>query len=208
MKLQVFDIKGQVVSDLQLNKNVWNIEPHKQAMFDAIINQQASQRQGTHKVKNRAAVSGGGKKPWRQKGTGRARQGSIRSPQWKGGGVVFGPTTERNYRLHINRKVRVLALKSALSVKTKEKSLILLNEWSFEKPSTKTMVEILTNLKLNDNKTLIITKENDDLVVKSGRNLEKVNIIESKRINIYQLVNAQKLLITIDAAKAIEEVLA
>lgn len=205
MKIKVLDINGQVVSDLQLNKTIWNIEPHQQAMFDATISQQASLRQGTHKVKNRSDVSGGGKKPWRQKGTGRARQGSIRSPQWKGGGVVFGPQTNSNYRLHVNRKVRKLALKSALSLKTKEKDLIVLDKWDFEKPSTKKMNVVLNNLKIEGLKTLVVTKENDDLVFKSGRNLENLNIIESKQVNIYELLNAHKLLITVEAIKVIEE---
>lgn len=205
MKIKVLDINGQVVSDLQLNKTIWNIEPHQQAMFDATISQQASLRQGTHKVKNRSDVSGGGRKPWRQKGTGRARQGSIRSPQWKGGGVVFGPTTNRNYSLHVNRKVRKLALKSALSLKTQEKDLIVLDKWDFEKPSTKKMNIVLNNLKIEGLKTLVVTKENDDLVFKSGRNLQNLNIIESKQVNIYELLNAHKLLITVEAIKIIEE---
>lgn len=205
MKIKVLDINGQVVSDLQLNKTIWNIEPHQQAMFDATISQQASLRQGTHKVKNRSDVSGGGRKPWRQKGTGRARQGSIRSPQWKGGGVVFGPNTNRNYLLHVNRKVRKLALKSALSLKTQEKDLIVLDKWDFEKPSTKKMNIVLNNLKIEGLKTLVVTKENDDLVFKSGRNLQNLNIIESKQVNIYELLNAHKLLITVEAIKVIEE---
>lgn len=206
MKIQVLDINGSNVKELTLNEKIWNIEPHEQAMFDAVIAQQASKRQGTHKVKNRSEVSGGGRKPWKQKGTGRARQGSIRSPQWKGGGIVFGPTPNRNYLKHVNKKVRKLAIKSALSIKAKENNITVVNEFKFEKPSTKNMCQVLDALKIKDQKLLIVTKEADELVIKSARNIEKINIINSKSLNIYDLLNASKLLVTENAILAIEEV--
>ncbi len=208
MKLQVLDINGNVVKDVSLNEKVWNIMPHQQAMFDATIAQQASWRQGTHQTKTRGEVSGGGKKPWKQKGTGRARQGSIRSPQWKGGGIVFGPTVERNYKLHVNRKVRKLALKSALSLKAQNNELIIVDSISLEKYSTKAVLQICQNLKLVDNKTLLITKVADEMIVKSASNIAKFNVIAANNLNIYDLLHANKLLITLEALVNIEGVLA
>lgn len=206
MKIQVLDINGSNVKELSLNEKIWNIEPHEQAIFDAVIAQQASKRQATHKVKNKGEVSGGGRKPWKQKGTGRARQGSIRAPQWKGGGVVFGPTPNRNYLKHVNKKVRKLAIKSALSLKAKENNITVVNEFKFENPSTKNMCQALDALKIKNQKILIVTKEVDELVIKSARNIEKINIINSKSLNIYDLLNASKLLLTENAILAIEEV--
>lgn len=208
MKLQVLDINGNVVKDVNLNQSIWNIEPHQQAMFDAVIAQQAAMRQGTHKTKTRAEVSGGGRKPWKQKGTGRARQGSIRSPQWKGGGIVFGPTVEKNYKLHVNRKVRKLALKSALSLKAQNQELIIIDQLSLEKHSTKSILGICKNLQVSDNKTLLVTKNVDEIITKSTNNLKKLKNVASNGLNIYDLLNADKLLITLDAVAVIEEVLA
>ena len=208
MKVQVFDTKGTSVKEIYLNDATWGIEPHQQAMYDAVVAQQSSMRQGTHKVKTRTEVSGGGRKPWRQKGTGRARQGSIRAPQWKGGGIVFGPTPDKNYIKHVNRKVRKLAIKSALSLKAKESNLVIIDQFALNEPSTKTMVEILANLKVNNEKLLIVTKPGDEVIVKSSRNIEKVNIIPSDGINIYDLLNANKLLVTEEVIKTIEEVYA
>ncbi|WP_424526837.1 50S ribosomal protein L4 [Spiroplasma endosymbiont of Glossina fuscipes fuscipes] len=208
MKLQVLDAKGSSIKEISVNKTIWGIESHQQAMFDAVVAQQASMRQGTHKTKTRTEVSGGGRKPWRQKGTGRARQGSIRAPQWKGGGIVFGPTPEKNYLKHVNKKVRKLAIKSALSLKTQDKNLVVIDQFGIEQPSTKAMVEVLNNLKVNDEKLLIITTEGDEVNFKSSRNIKKINIITSAGINVYDLLNADKLLITEQAVKAIEEVYA
>ncbi|WP_368486261.1 50S ribosomal protein L4 [Spiroplasma sp. DGKH1] len=208
MKVQVFDTKGTSVKEINLNDAIWGIEPHQQAMYDAVVAQQSAMRQGTHKVKTRTEVSGGGRKPWRQKGTGRARQGSIRAPQWKGGGIVFGPTPDKNYIKHVNRKVRKLAIKSALSLKVKESNLVIVDQFALNEPSTKTMVEILANLKVNNEKLLIVTKPGDEVIVKSSRNIEKVNIIPSDGINIYDLLNANKLLVTEEVIKTIEEVYA
>lgn len=208
MKLQVLDANGSSIKEISVNKTIWGIEPHQQAMFDAVVAQQSAMRQGTHKTKTRTEVSGGGRKPWRQKGTGRARQGSIRAPQWKGGGIVFGPTPEKNYLKHVNKKVRRLAIKSALSLKTQNKNLVIIDQFGIEQPSTKAMVGVLNNLKVNNEKLLIITTDGDEVNFKSSRNIEKVNIITSAGINIYDLLNADKLLITEQAVKAIEEVYA
>lgn len=209
MKINIIDQTGKKVSQLELNEKVWGIKPNKQAQFDSLLSYNAALRQGTHKVKNRAEVSGGGRKPWKQKGTGNARQGSIRSPQWKGGGVVFGPTTERNYTIKLNKKVRNLALRSALSAKFKNNSIIVVDQLNFEKPSTKAMLEILTTLSLNNNKTLIISEQvvNDNNVIKSGRNLPRTQTINSRSINIYDLLHANKVLLTPQAVKNIEEAL-
>lgn len=208
MKSQVIDVKGTKLKDLELNDNIWAITPHTQAVFDVILAQQAAARQGTSKVKTRAEVSGGGKKPWKQKGTGRARQGSIRAPQWRGGGIAFGPTGEKNYKLTVNKKVRVLAMKSALADKAQSENLIIVDKFTFSEPSTKQMSEVLTNLKIDNQKVLIVTKESDQLVVKSGANLQKVNVINKNQINVLDLVKATKLLVTEAAIQALEEVYA
>lgn len=208
MKVQVLDIKGTKVKDLVLNDQIWGIEPHEQSIYDTVVAQQAALRQGTRKVKTRAEVSGGGRKPWRQKGTGRARQGSIRSPQWRGGGVVFGPTPDINYKKSVNKKVRALAFKSVLSIKAKENNLTILDKFDFTAPSTKQMVEVMKNLDLNDEKTLIITKEKEEVVIKSANNLEKVKTLNTRQLNVFDLLNANKLLITEEAIQAIEEVYA
>lgn len=210
MKINIVDQTGKKVSALELNEKVWGIIPNKQAQFDSLLSYNAALRQGTHKVKNRAEVSGGGRKPWKQKGTGNARQGSIRAPQWKGGGVVFGPTTKKNYLLKLNKKVRNLALRSALSAKFQNNNIIIIDQFSFEKPSTKTMLEILTNLKLNNNKTLIINdllNNNENNIIKSARNLKRTQAISSSSINIYDLLNSNKILLTAQAVKNIEEAL-
>lgn len=208
MKSQVIDVKGTKLKDLELNDNIWAITPHTQAVFDVILAQQAAARQGTSKVKTRAEVSGGGRKPWKQKGTGRARQGSIRAPQWRGGGIAFGPTGEKNYKLAVNKKVRVLAMKSALADKAQSENLIIVDKFTFSEPSTKQMGEVLTNLKIDNQKVLIVTKESDQLVIKSGANLQKVNVISKNQINVLDLVKATKLLVTEEAIQALEEVYA
>lgn len=208
MKLQVLNINGSVVKDISLNKKVWGITPNKQAIFDAIIAQRANQRQGTHKVKTRGEIRGGGKKPWKQKGTGRARQGSIRAPQWKGGGIVFGPTPEKNYKLHVNRKVRRLALRSALSLKALNNNLILVDSFILEKHSTKMVLNFLEVLKLLDEKALLVINVNDDIIIKSANNIQKFNVLTASGLNIYDLMNANKLIVTLEALSKIEEVLA
>jgi len=206
MKAQVLDVKGTPVSEITLNEAVWGIKPHDQAMFDTVIAQQAAMRQATSKVKTRAEVRGGGRKPWRQKGTGRARQGSIRAPQWRGGGVAFGPTGNQNYKIDVNKKVKALAMRSALSLKAQENNLVVVDHFDFTAPSTKAMVAVLEALKINDAKTLIITKEKDELVVKSGANLASVKTLKQNQMNVFDLLDATKLLVTQEAVEAIEGV--
>ncbi|MFR1099049.1 MAG: 50S ribosomal protein L4, partial [Streptococcus thermophilus] len=194
------------VKDTELNELVFGIEPNNQAIFDMVLLQRASWRQGTHKVKNRTEVRGGGRKPWRQKGTGRARQGSIRAPQWRGGGVVFGPTP-RSYTFKLNRKVRQLALKSALSQKVIDNEMTVLDTITLNAPKTKDMIKVLENLEAN-RKTLIVMDEVNENVTLSARNIPGVKVIDSKGLNVYDILDCTKLVITEGAIKAVEEVLA
>jgi large subunit ribosomal protein L4 len=207
LKVAVYNQEGKKVKDTELNESIFGIEPNNQAIFDMVLLQRASWRQGTHKVKNRTEVKGGGKKPWRQKGTGRARQGSIRAPQWRGGGVVFGPNTNRNYKLKMNKKVRQLALKSALSQKVIDEEMMVLDNIAFDAPKTKDMVKVLDNLEAN-RKTLIVMDEVTDNVALSARNIPGVKVINSKGLNVYDILDSTKLVITEEAIKAVEEVLA
>lgn len=206
LKVAVYNQEGQKVKDTELNESVFGIEPNNQAIFDMVLLQRASWRQGTHKVKNRTEVKGGGKKPWRQKGTGRARQGSIRAPQWRGGGVVFGPTP-RSYKFKLNRKVRRLALKSALSSKVQDNEFTAIDGISFEAPKTKQMVKVLENLNAPV-KTLIVVDEITLNVEKSASNIPGVKLLDAKHINVYDILNSDKLIMTEAAIKAVEEVLA
>ena len=206
LKVKVYNQEGAEVKDLELNEAVFGIEPNNQAIFDMVLLQRASLRQGTHKVKNRTEVSGGGKKPWRQKGTGRARQGSIRAPQWRGGGVVFGPTP-RSYKFKINRKVGRLALRSALSTKIIDNEFMALDTIKFAAPKTKEMVKVLSNLEAPA-KTLIVMDEVDENVALSARNIPGVKVINSKGLNVYDILDSTKLVMTEGAIKAVEEVLA
>ncbi|WP_031542219.1 50S ribosomal protein L4 [Mesoplasma photuris] len=208
MKLQVLNQSGQNVKEITLIDSVWGIEPHQQAIYDTVVSQQAALRQGTKKVKTRAEVSGGGRKPWKQKGTGRARQGSIRAPQWRGGGVAFGPSPDVNYKKSVNKKVRALAFKSALSIKAQETNLIIVDKFDFSKPSTKEMVEILKNLKIDGQKTLIVTLNKEELLIKSSNNVAKVKTIPANHLNMFDLLNATKLVMTEEAALAVEGVYA
>ncbi|WP_338984917.1 50S ribosomal protein L4 [Spiroplasma endosymbiont of Diplazon laetatorius] len=208
MKAQVLDVKGTSLKEITLNDKVWGIEPHQQAIFDTVVSQQAALRQGTRKTKTRAEVRGGGRKPWRQKGTGRARQGSIRAPQWRGGGVTFGPTPNINYKKAVNKKVRQLAIRSALSIKAKEANLVVLDKFAFSKPSTKEMLSVMKNIKVEDQKTLIVTKEHEELVVKSAGNIPGVKTLDFQKMNIFDLLNATKLVVTEDTVNKIEEVYA
>ncbi|MCD7808130.1 MAG: 50S ribosomal protein L4 [Erysipelotrichaceae bacterium] len=207
MKVAVYNQEGTQLKDTELNDAVFGIEPNNQAIFDMVLLQRASWRRGTHSVKNRSAVRGGGKKPWRQKGTGRARQGTIRAPQWRGGGVVFGPNTNRNYKLKMNRKVRRLALKSALSQKVIDEELTVLDKLTVEAPKTKTMVKVLENLEAT-RKTLIVMDSVDENVALSARNIPGVKVIDSKGLNVYDILDSNKLVMTEEAIKAVEEVLA
>ncbi|QEH62327.1 50S ribosomal protein L4 [Spiroplasma chinense] len=208
MKAQVLDVNGSSVKEITISDNVWGIEPHQQAIYDTVISQQAALRQGTKKTKTRAEVRGGGRKPWRQKGTGRARQGSIRAPQWRGGGIAFGPTPNINYKKAVNRKVRQLAIRSALSLKAKESNLVILDKFAFSKPSTKEMLTVMKNVKIDNQKTLIVTRNHEEVVVKSAGNIPGVKTLDFQKMNIFDLLNATKLVVTEDAVNRIEEVYA
>ncbi len=203
-KVSVVNTKGAKIEDIKLNDEIFGIEPNKNVLYDAIILSRASLRQGTHKTKNRSEVSGGGRKPWRQKGTGRARQGSIRAVQWVGGGR-YGTPVPRDYGKKQNRKERVLAIKSALASKLED--FVVVDKLEIKTPKTKEMVNVLTSLKLNDVNTLMIVKELDENVILATRNIENVLLIEASEINVLDLVAANKVLVTKDALEAIEEVL-
>ncbi|GEM05134.1 50S ribosomal protein L4 [Halolactibacillus miurensis] len=205
-KVALYNQSGSQVGDVELNDSVFGIEPNEHVLHDAVVMQQASRRQGTHAVKNRSAVAGGGRKPWRQKGTGRARQGSIRSPQWVGGGVVFGPTP-RSYGYKLPKKVRRLALQSALSSKVNENSLVVLEGLAFDAPKTKEVVKVLDALNVSE-KVLIVTADKDDVVAKSANNLPNAKVLTVSGLNVLDLLTHDKLIITKDAAEKAGEVLA
>ncbi len=205
-KIDVLNVKGEKVKDITLNKDVWNIEPNDVVLYDAIRLAQSNARQGTHSVKSRSEVSGGGRKPWRQKGTGRARQGSTRAPHWYHGGVAFGPQTEKNYTKKMNRKERRLALKSALSYKVLDSELIVLDSLKLESNKTKEMKEILANLKVDRN-ILIVVDELDDNIVLATRNLNNVLLLSADEINTMDVVSAHALIATESAIKSVEEAL-
>ena len=202
--LKVMDQNGKDSGEVTLNDKVFGIEPNDNVVFEAIIRQRAGKRQGTSKVKNRSAVRGGGKKPWRQKGTGRARQGSIRAPQWRGGGTVFGPTP-RSYVYTMPRKQRRLAIKSVLSQKLIDNDLIVLDKLTMSAPKTKELVSMLNGLNA-DGKVLIVSDDNN--VQLSARNLTKVKVVPVNGLNVEDAVNYGKLILDQDAVKKIEEVLA
>ena len=204
-KVALFKQDGSEAGEIELNESVFGIEPNTHVLHETVLMQRSSLRQGTHKVKNRSEVRGGGRKPWRQKGTGRARQGSIRSPQWVGGGVVFGPTP-RSYSYKLPKKVRRLALKSALSSKVKENSIVVLESLSFDAPKTKEVVSMLKALKV-DESALIITADQNENVSQSANNLQNVHVISANQVNVYDLVKHDKLIITKEAAEKVGEVL-
>ncbi len=202
----VVDMAGLKVSDLKLNDNVFGITPNAVVMHRAVVTYLASQRQGTQSALTRAEVSGGGKKPWRQKGTGHARQGSTRSPQWTHGGVVFAPKP-RDYAKDLNKKERALAIKSALSDKVAEKSLIVLDKMDATEYKTKVVADMLKAVGAGK-KALIVLDENNSFAVKSARNIPGVKTAQTNTINAYDIINADSLIITSAAVKAIEEVYA
>ncbi len=206
-KVDLLNLKGEKVKELKLNENVFDITPNDKVLYDAIILARASLRQGTHKTKNRSEVSGGGRKPWRQKGTGHARQGSIRAVQWVGGGN-YGTPVPRDYSKKQNRKERKLALKTALTEKANDKELVVVENITMSTPKTKDMVELLKTLKLNDKKVLIIVKEFEENLILASRNLQNVVLIAADEVNVLDLVATNMVLITEDALNAIEEVLA
>lgn len=207
-KIEVLNQGGESLREIDLNDLVFGIEPNQQVMFDAIVMQRASTRQGTHDTKNRREVRGGGRKPWRQKGTGRARQGSIRSPQWRGGGIVFGPTP-RSYSMKLNRKVRRLALRSVLSQKVIDDSLLVLESLSFNEIKTKEFAKVMDGLKLH-NKTLFVVADEEDVdnAYLSMRNLPNTMLLSVEGLNVYDIVNADCLVFTEKAAQVAGEVFA
>ena len=204
-KLSVLNIKGEKKSDISLNKELWAIEPNDAVLYDAITLSRNSLRQGTASTKTRSEVSGGGAKPWRQKGTGRARQGSTRAPHWRHGGIVFGPHP-RDYDKKMNRKERRLALKSALAYKAIDNELVVIDSFKLEGAKTKEVVSILNNLKVSKN-VLIVVDELDENMVLATRNLSNVILLEASEINVLDIISADYMVVTEKAIKMIEEVL-
>ena len=202
----LFKQDGTQNGDITLNEEIFGIEPNESVVYDAIVMQRASLRQGTHAVKNRSAVRGGGRKPWRQKGTGRARQGSIRSPQWRGGGVVFGPTP-RSYSYKLPKKVRRLAIKSVLSEKVAENNLVAVDALSFDAPKTKEFKQVLTSLSI-DSKVLVVLETGNEVAGLAARNLANVTVTTSDNVTVLDVVANNKILATQTALTQIEEVLA
>ena len=205
-KVAVLNNKAEKIKDINLSDEIFGIEPNNQTIYDAVVLKMAADRQGTHKVKTRSEVSGGGRKPWRQKGTGNARQGSIRAPHFVGGGVVFGPTTNRNYNKKQNKKERRLALKSALTYKATDKEVIVLEKLDIKTNKTKDFIKLLEDLKI-EGKTLIVVKELTDNLILASRNLKDVKVIETHEINTFDVMNYKNLVITEEAVKMLEEVL-
>ena len=205
-KVDVYDIKGKKVSDIELADSVFGIEPNENIVHAVLVNYLANQRQGTQSTKTRAEVSGGGKKPWRQKGTGRARQGSIRAPQWVKGGIALGPKP-RSYKYSVNKKEKRLAIKSVLSSKVLEKELTVVDKLELAEIKTKTMVKALQDLKV-EGKTLIILPENNKNVLMSSRNIEGVKTIVANNINVFDLLKYTNLILPVDTVKKLEEVYA
>ena len=205
-KVDVYDIKGKKVSDIELADSVFGIEPNENIVHAVLVNYLANQRQGTQSTKTRAEVSGGGRKPWRQKGTGRARQGSIRAPQWIKGGIALGPKP-RSYKYTVNKKERRLAIKSVLSSKVLEKELTVVDKLEVKEIKTKTMVKALADMKV-EGKTLIILPENNKNVLMSSRNIEGVKTIVANNINIFDLLKYTNLILPVDTVKKLEEVYA
>jgi large subunit ribosomal protein L4 len=204
-KVALLNQTGQNVGDIELLDSVFNVEPNQQVLYDVIKAQRAAMRQGTHKTKTRTEVRGGGRKPWKQKGTGRARSGSTRSPIWVGGGTVFGPTP-RNYSVKVNRKVRRLALKQALSLKVSENKFMVLDNLSLEAVQTKGMIEVLNNLNVTG-KILIVLPETNENIQLSTRNIPRVSVTTVNHLSVYEIINYPTMIITADAVKKYEEVL-
>ena len=205
-KVQLLNVNGEKVKDIKLNDNIFGITPNDIVLHDAIVLSMANSRQGTHSTKTRAEVSGGGRKPWRQKGTGNARQGSIRAVQWRKGGIAFGPKP-RDYSKKQNKKVRRLALLSALSYKATDNEIVLLDSIKFETNKTKEMLKLLNTLELANSKVLLVIDELDENICLSSRNLGNVLIVLPTEVNTYDVVNSDKMVITEAALKKLEEVL-
>ncbi len=205
-KTALLSLKGEKIKDIKLDDNIWGITPNDQVVYEAVVLNAASKRQGTHSTKTRSEVSGGGRKPWRQKGTGNARQGSIRAPHWVGGGVVFGPNANRNYTKKMNKKERRLALKSALTYKANDKEIIAIEKFDLESNKTRDFLKFLEDLKVNG-KALIVTTELTDNNILATRNVKNVKLVLANELNTYDVLAYDKLIITEDAIKYVEEVL-
>ncbi len=205
-KVDLYNMNGDVIGDIELNDNIFGIEVNENVLHTAVVNQLANRRQGTQSTKTRGEVSGGGKKPWKQKGTGRARQGSTRSPQWKGGGVALGPSP-RSYSFSVPKKVKRLAMKSALTSKVNNKEIIVVDSLKMDAIKTKEMVKVLGNLKV-DNTALIVLPEVDQVVVKSASNIPGIKTSYINTINVYDILKYNKFIITKEAVQKVEEVYA
>ena len=203
--VSVYNIEGNEVGTLELNDAVFGVEVNEHLVHLAVVAQLANKRQGTQKAKTRSEVSGGGRKPWRQKGTGHARQGSTRAPQWTGGGVVFAPTP-RDYTIRLNKKEKRAALKSALTSRVQENKLIVVDELKFDEIKTKNFKQVMDNLKVS--KGLVVINENDKNVVMSAKNMPTVNTTLTSTLNVYDVMKAGTVVLTKDAVKTIEEVYA
>lgn len=205
-KTALLSLKGEKIKDIKLDDNVWGITPNDQVVYEHINLFMANRRQGTHATKTRSDVSGGGRKPWRQKGTGNARQGSTRAPHWVGGGVVFGPSANRNYTKKMNKKERKLALKSALTYKANDKDIIVVDKFEAETNKTKDMLKVLEGLNATG-KILIVTTELTENLILATRNIADVKLVLANELNTYDVLYVNKIIITEDAVKYVEEVL-
>ena len=205
-KVDVYDIEGKKLKSMDLKEEVFGIKPNEAVVHSVLVNYLANQRQGTQSTKTRSEVRGGGKKPWRQKGTGRARQGSIRAPQWIKGGIALGPKP-RSYKYKINKKEKQLAIRSLLSSKVLENTLMIVDKFDFKEIKTKQVVNALTNLKV-EGKTLIMVPEKDEILQRSARNIENVRTISVSTINVFDLLKYKNLVLTVDTVKKLEEVYA
>ena len=204
--IDVYNIEGKKVKKVDLKEEIFGIEPNEAVVHSVLVNYLANQRQGTQSTKTRAEVRGGGRKPWRQKGTGRARQGSIRAPQWIKGGIALGPKP-RSYKYRVNKKEKQLAIKSLLSSKVLENDLVVVDKFDFKEIKTKQMADAMKNLKVEE-KALIVLPSNNEVVQKSARNLANVTTSSVNTINVYELLKNKKLVVTVDTIKKLEEVYA
>ena len=206
-KVEMLNLNGEKVKEIKIKESVWGIEPNDAVLHNAIVLAMANSRQASASTKTRDEVSGGGRKPWRQKGTGNARQGSIRAPQWRGGGVVFGPNPNRNYSKKQNKKERRLAVLSALSYKALDKELIVLENLNLETNKTKELVNVLASLNVRNNKVLVVVEELNDNVCLASRNLPNVKVVAFNEVNAFDLVSADNMVITEAALTKLEEAL-
>ncbi len=205
-KTALLSLKGEKIKDVKLDDNIWGITPNDQVVYEHINLAMANKRQGSHAVKNRSEVSGGGRKPWRQKGTGNARQGSIRAPHFVGGGVVFGPNPNRNYTKKMNKKERRLALKSALTYKANDKEVVLIENFEIKTNKTRDMLKLLSDLKLEGNLLIVATELSENAIL-ATRNIASIKLILANELNTYDVLSCDKLVITNDTLKYVEEVL-